>query len=126
MYDITVSPNYEMTYLWFVQCTYLAAIGSVGVDCLFYGSSFNISSHFQIIQKKIRNTTFDQFTIQQETHSGKRIIAEEIFEIIKYHQKVLNICDEFQYLYSAVLFTQFTVTSVQLCVIAFQLTLVSR
>lgn len=126
MYDITVSPNYEMTYLWFVQCTYLAAIGSVGVDCLFYGSSFNISSHFQIIQKKIRNTTFDQFTIQQETHSGKRIIAEEIFEIIKYHQKVLNICDELQYLYSAVLFTQFTVTSVQLCVIAFQLTLVSR
>lgn len=125
MYDILVSPNYEITYLWFVQCTYLAAIGSVGMDCLFYGSSFNISSHFQIIQQKIRNMNFGRVVVQHESRIGTNVVTEEFKDIIKYHQKVLDICEKFENLYSAVLFMQFMVTSVQLCVIAFQLTLVS-
>lgn len=125
LYDISESPAYELTYLWFVQCTYLAAVGSVGIDCLFYGSSFNISSHFQIIQKKIRKTTFEEFIVHPATRVTKSVVSKEFRDIIKYHQKVLDICKEFENLYSAVLFIQFLITSVQLCVIAFQLTLVS-
>lgn len=110
--------------MWFAQCTYLAAVGSVGVDCLFYGSAFNISSHFQIIQKKLQNMKFDEI-IANGSHKGKTVVTEGFRNLVQYHQKVLEICDEFSKLYSAVLFTQFLVTSVQLCVIAFQLTLVS-
>lgn len=121
LYDISVSPNYELTYLWFVQCTYLAAIGSVGMDCLFYGSSINISSHFQIIQRKISDKTFDRI----DASSGRRVVTKEFVDVIKYHQKVLDICGQFGHLYAAILFFQFLITSAQLCVIAFQLTLVS-
>lgn len=103
----------------------MAGIGSVGMDCLFYGSSFNLSSHFQIIQKKIRNRKFDRITMQHASRNGARLAAEEFVGIIRYHQKVLDICEKFANLYSAVLFIQFLTTSVQLCVIAFQLTLVS-
>ncbi|KAJ6637500.1 Odorant receptor 47a, partial [Pseudolycoriella hygida] len=121
LYDISVSPNYYLTYLWFIQSTYLAAIGSVGIDCLFYGSAFNISSHFEIIQRKVRNRTFD--STQHDDINERRVTPENFFGIINYHQQVLSICKEFQRLYSVVLFTQFLITSVQLCVIAFQLTL---
>lgn len=127
MYDIATSPNYELTYLWFVQCTSLAVCGSVGVDCLFYGSLLNISSHFKIIQKKVRNMKFDQVMTKQKAcrSSSERIATNEFFDLIDYHRKISNICEEFKNMYSPVLFAQFLVTSAQLCVIAFQLTLVS-
>lgn len=96
--------------MWFAQCTYLAAVGSVGVDCLFYGGSFNISSHFQIIQKKIRNATFEQTIVENGIRMNKRVL-KEFSDVVQYHQKVLRICDEFAHLYSAVLFTQFLITS---------------
>ncbi|KAG4068760.1 hypothetical protein HA402_002451 [Bradysia odoriphaga] len=124
IYDILGSPNYELTYLWFVQCTGLAVFGSVGVDCLFYGSSLNISSHFKIIQKKARNIKFDQLMVKRNArYTTNRVATEEFFDLIKQHQKILNICDEFETMYSTILFVQFLTTSAQLCVIAFQLTL---
>lgn len=125
LYDISISPYYELTYLWFAQCTYLAVCGSVGVDCLFYGSAFNISAHFQIVQNKIRHINFAVIAIEEKKRYGKRVATREFFEVIRYHQKLLNICDKFEHMYAPVLFTQFLITSVQLCVIAFQLTLVS-
>lgn len=125
MYDDSVSPNYELTYLWFVQCTYLAVFGSVGVDCLFYGSSMNISAHFKIIQTKARHIQFDQLRAKNKARCSHQCAKGEFFDLIKYHQQMLNICEEFENMYSTILFAQFLVTSAQLCVIAFQLTLVS-
>lgn len=120
----------------------MAVFGSVGVDCLFYGSSFNISAHFQIIQRKLRNINFGAIVAEQKTKmvfeqktkmiteqkrkmNAKPDVLKEFFDVVNYHQKILNICEDFENIYSAVLFTQFLTTSVQLCVIAFQLTLVS-
>lgn len=115
IYDATVSPNYEITFLWFCQATFMCVFGSVGIDCLFYGCVFNISAHFQVIQRKILNFKFS---------TGNAHTMYELKQFVRYHQKMLLLCEEFSELYSPMLFIQFLITAAQICVIAYQLTLV--
>lgn len=118
IYDTTVTPNYELTYLWFAHGTFLAVAGSVGVDCMFYGWAFNISSHFQVIQKRFRNIKFDAI----KSSPGKN--RNDFMQTIRYHDKMLTLCNKCSDLYAPILFIQFMITALLICVIAYQLTLV--
>ncbi|CAO1423916.1 unnamed protein product [Diamesa serratosioi] len=99
LYDISVFPNYEITY--FIFC--LATYATVAVDTLFFGFCLNICAHFNII----RSLTF----ADNLNYRG----------FVKYHQEILELCSCLNGIYFPVIFTQFLVSSVLLCVIGFQL-----
>lgn len=119
-YDITVTPNYELTYLWFAHGTFMVVAGSVGVDCLFYGWASNIRSHFQVIQKRFQNLKFSATETLVYTQD-----LNDFMYTIRYHEKVLALCNQCSDLYAPIIFVQFLITSLLICVIAFQLTMVS-
>lgn len=79
----------------------------VAVDTFFFGFCLNICAHFNII----RSLTFEN----NLNYKG----------FIKYHQEVLELCSCLNDIYFPVIFTQFLVSSVLLCVIGFQLVMVS-
>lgn len=99
--------------------TLLAMAGSIGIDTLFYASAFNLSGHFQIIQHKIEHLKINNF-------NDRNASSMDLIDIIKYHKNIIDMCNELTKLYQPILFTQFLISSVQICVIAFQLTLVKK
>jgi odorant receptor len=73
----------------------------VAVDSLFFGCCLNICAHFDIL--RITSSI-----------SNKR-------DFIRYHQKILNLADDLNDLVKPVVFAQFLLSSLLLCVIGFQL-----
>ena len=124
LYNISISPNYEFSYILICVAMFCIVFSSVSVllryyfyemmtfvfqisvDSLFIGFCLNICAHFKII----RSLTF------------KDNLNYRAF--IKYHQEILELCSCLNGIYFPVIFTQFLVSSVLLCVIGFQLVMV--
>lgn len=121
-YDINISPFYELSYLAFSHATFFAAFGATAIDTLFYASAFNLSGHFIIIQKRMRSLRFERFGKEKELRS---IAFREMRDLIQYHNRTIDLSNELTATYEPILFGQFLISSLQICVIAFQLTLVS-
>jgi odorant receptor len=83
-----------------VKASLLVLISQVGVDSLFFGSCLNICAYFNILRK-----TF---------YGDKKKFVEN-------HLKILNLVDDLNRLFKPVVFTQFLISSMLLCVIGFQL-----
>lgn len=120
IYDLNISPNFELTYLWFFMATYNAMFLSLATDGLFYAAALNLSGHFKIIQNNIENLKFEQSTM-----SGVQL-SENVRQVVKYHKKVKRLITDLNEIYKPVLLLQFALTSFQICVIGYQLTLVSN
>lgn len=102
--------------MWFVQSAFFVSFGTTAIDSLFYASTFNLSAHFYIVQDKIKRLNY-------ETFDGH--LTREFVNIIRYHQKLFQICDHLTVIYKPIIFSHFVISSLQLCVVAYQLTLVS-
>lgn len=102
--------------MWFTQSAFFVAFGTTAIDSLFYASTFNLSGHFNIVQGKIKR-------LRYEINDGH--LTREFVNIIRYHQKLFLICDHLTNIYKPILFSHFVISSLQLCVVAYQLTLVS-
>ncbi|CAO1433248.1 unnamed protein product [Diamesa tonsa] len=102
-YDISISPNYEFSYILICVAMFCIVFSSISVDSLFIGFCLNICAHFQII----RSSTF------KEDFNYK--------SFIKCHQEIIVLCNDLNEIYVPVIFTQFLVCSVLLCGIGFQL-----
>ncbi|CAO1428319.1 unnamed protein product [Diamesa hyperborea] len=100
-YDISISPNYEFSYILICVAMFCIVFSSISVDSLFIGFCLNICAHFQII----RSLTF------KEDFNYK--------SFIKCHQEIIVLCND--EIYVPVIFTQFLVCSMLLCGIGFQL-----
>lgn len=111
------SPSYELTYLWFIQSTCICAFGTPAIDTVFYASAFNISAHFQIIQRHADR-------IQYGT-AGGFVPWKQLRELRAYHQRTIDLAQFLTHTYQPILLVHFAVSSVQICAIAYQLTLVN-
>lgn len=139
IYDETKSPYYELTYLWFIQATFISACGATAVDTLFYASAFNLGGHFKAIRNRLENVNYEKIKFVKPMNQGIKAtqkigILKNSFEqnklyanliaAIQYHQEIYEMCQIMLDAYRPVVFMQFLISSVQLCVIAYQLTLV--
>lgn len=106
-HDISYSPIYEITYFCFSYATCTTISGAVGVDTLFAGYIFNIVCHLNILQKRF--------------HHRHDTAMQPLFE---YHSHILELCSFLNEIYSEIVFTQFLISSLLLCAIGFQITLV--
>lgn len=75
------------------------------MDSLFFGCCLNICAHFDILRKSF------------ESPDKKKLI--------KYHQKILKLSNNLNNLVKPVVFTQFLISSLLLCVIGFQLVMIA-
>lgn len=117
LYDIALSPQYELTFLWFVQATVMVALSAVGIDTLFYACTWNIVGHLKIVQHR-----FTAVRLHEQTSR----LSQELRAIIAYHSKIISLADCLSEVYQPIMLMQFLITSLMLCVIAYQLTLVSQ
>lgn len=74
-----------------------------------------------VVQKRLRSFPFERFNRGALLDSGP---TAELRDLIQYHNRVINLANEFKDAYEPILFAQFLISSMQICVIAFQLTLV--
>lgn len=77
----------------------------VGVDSLFFGACLNICTHFEILR---------------ESFDGDKE------KFIKKHRSILELAEELNRLYKPVVFAQFLISSMLLCVIGFQLVMLDN
>ena len=115
-YDVTATPNYQLTYIWFVQGTCHTALCSLVLDTLFYAFAHNLGGHLKIIQQYLIDLSVNAKNIA--------LVRKEIAQIMEYHKHVLDMSKELIELYKPILASQFLMSSLQLCVIGYQLTLV--
>lgn len=131
-YDIQRSPNFELTYLWFVQATFTAVFGTLATDTFYYGCALALSGHLRVVQHRIGRLNFeragdnDRLTGNDYKHRSKRRrrISREFRELLAHHERVLAMCADLVDVCVPIVFTQFWIASMQLCVVAYQLTLV--
>lgn len=98
----------------------------MGVDVLFYGCAFNCSAHFRIIQKRLQAFNTELNTSKIDGDNLVTLTADDNFRnICEYHTKILNICNELKETYFPVLMAQFHLSSLQLCLIAYEITTVN-
>lgn len=121
-YDMTATPQYHFTYLWFTHSTIVAMLVSMGVDVIFYGCAFNCTAHLRIIQKNMTEMIFEE----KRDDCDKMAITNEFRANLKQHSIVLDVTKKLNDIFYPVILSQFLLSSLQLCVIAYQLTMVSN
>jgi gustatory receptor len=104
------------------------------VDTLFFGFMLNIVAHFKVLQNRF-NTMFD---IENEEKvdkkrdplnmpskiKTKKSTETSIKELFKYHESILDLSRKMNEVYAPIVFAQYLITSLILCVIGFQLIMV--
>lgn len=140
-YDIQTSPNYELTYLWFVQATLLVALSAVGIDTLFYACAWNLAGHFRIVQQRFaavalcstgrrrasaRNDCgkMDVDDDVDDADNDDVGISAEFRQLIGYHGRIIDLAARLSNVYESIMLAQFLLSSLLMCMIAYQLTLV--
>lgn len=101
---------FGLIYALTVYCIYVVVITAIGVDTLFCGFSFFICAQFQIISYEL---------------SKKKIFKnkdETVQNAIKKHTVLINLCIKLSDAYQPVIFAQFLISSLQLCVVGYQIT----
>lgn len=80
----------------------------VGVDALFLGLCLNICAHFDILRNSLKD--FDGDT--------KKFVSD--------HQTVLDLAENLNHLFKPIVFAQFAISSMLLCVLGFQIVMVEN
>jgi len=83
------------------------------VDGLFISFAINLRAHFQALQQRIYELTFD---LNQE-----QAVQQQIIQVVQYHVQLLNLAKQLRITYTPIVFGQFLITSIQVGVIIYQI-----
>ena len=84
----------------------------VATDGLFVSFTINLVAHLQILQNSIKDNKFLKPDEEQQ---------KELNWFIEYHNLILSLYNEVRDIYSPIVFGQFLMTSLQVCVIVYQM-----
>ncbi|XP_070508199.1 odorant receptor 45a-like [Chironomus tepperi] len=93
-------PLYPILYLSQGYNSILSGMQNVIVDTFFFGSCINICAHFEILRHIINDV--------------------KVKEFVEYHQKVLDLAEKINEIFSIVIFQEYLILSLIFCVIGFQ------
>ncbi|KAM7364736.1 odorant receptor 82a [Cochliomyia hominivorax] len=111
-FDFEHSPGYEFAYVYTGLVTLSVIMYAVATDGLFVSFCINLVSHLKILQKSIEGNTF--LKADKDLHN-------ELKSYIEYHNLILSLYNELRHIYSPIVFGQFLMTSLQVCVIVYQM-----
>jgi 7tm Odorant receptor len=89
--------------------------GATAIDSMYAGSIIVFCAHFRVLQRRFRNLTAEEL---------RAVNRGELDDILTYHIRILELCETFKALYQPVILVQFLLSSLLLCVLGFQLTMV--
>ncbi|XP_051863953.1 odorant receptor 82a [Drosophila albomicans] len=106
------TPGYEFGFGYTVFVTIAVVLYASAVDGLFISFAFNLRAHFQALQQRIQQLTFDQSA--EADH-------EQMIHVVQYHVKLLDLSKQLRITYMPIVFGQFLITSIQVGVIIYQI-----
>ncbi|KAI8128908.1 Odorant receptor 45a [Lucilia cuprina] len=104
--------GYIFVYIWNIIGTYYVVFVCIAAETLFSWFMFNIVSQFHILKHR-----FHQAGIENDGNCSSKTISN----CIAFHCRVIELADEFNNAYGAVIFVKFIVSCLQICCLAFQL-----
>ncbi|XP_034487646.1 odorant receptor 82a-like [Drosophila innubila] len=107
------SPGYEFGFIYTVFVTIAVVLFASAVDGLFISFAINLRAHFQALQQRIHELTFD---LNQE-----QAVQQQITQVVQYHVQLLNLGKQLRITYTPIVFGQFLITSIQVGVIIYQI-----
>lgn len=115
-FDAESLPGYAFGYVYTGVVTLAVVMYAAATDGLFVSFTINLVAHLQILQSSIKDNKF--LKPDEEQH-------KELKGFIKYHNVILDLYNEVRDIYSPIVFGQFLMTSLQVCVIVYQMVKVS-
>nr|AOE48077.1 putative odorant receptor OR11 [Scaeva pyrastri] len=111
-FDAEHSPVYEYAYIYTGCVTVIVVSYVVAIDGLFIAFAIHLRSHFRLLQHYIENNSFK---------SNEAAINTNIRSYVKYHSKLLRLAEQICQTFKPIIFVQFLITSLQVCVLVYQL-----
>lgn len=110
--DVATPQYYALAYLWCITATYCVALMNCIVDSIITTYSHCIAAHFKSVTNEF-----------QTNHGLECQVLERLPLIVQYHNWVLELFTEFQAISAFIIFFEYGISSLQVCVCAYQITL---
>ncbi|XP_017481537.1 PREDICTED: odorant receptor 82a [Rhagoletis zephyria] len=111
-FDFESTPGYQLAYAYTILITIVVVIHATSVDGLFVSFTTNMRGHFQALQHFIETNTFDK---------SDALLQQELRAYVQYHVRLLSLAKSVQRIFKPIIFGQFLMTSLEVCVIIYQL-----
>ncbi|XP_014091900.1 odorant receptor 82a [Bactrocera oleae] len=111
-FDFESTPGYQIAYIYTIFITIVVVMHATSVDGLFVSFTTNLRGHFQALQYFIETNTFDK---------SEALLQRELRIYVQYHVQLLELSKSVQRIFKPIIFGQFLMTSLQVCVIIYQL-----
>uniref|UniRef100_A0A1I8M981 Odorant receptor n=1 Tax=Musca domestica TaxID=7370 RepID=A0A1I8M981_MUSDO len=111
-FDFESSPGYEVCYIYTGLVTLSVMTYAIAIDGLFISFTINLVGHLKTLQHFIQSKSFEQ---------NDEDVHKQISFYIRYHNLILHLYQEVRQIYSPIVFGQFLITSLQVCVIVYQM-----
>ncbi|XP_054725222.1 odorant receptor 82a [Anastrepha obliqua] len=111
-FDFESTPGYQFAYAYTILITFMVVMHATSVDGIFVSFTNNLRSHFQALQYFIETNTFDK---------SDALLQQELRVYVQYHTRLLALSENVQRIFKPIIFGQFLMTSLQVCVIIYQL-----
>ncbi|XP_067626408.1 odorant receptor 82a [Eurosta solidaginis] len=111
-FDFESTPGYQFAYVYTILVTIAVVMHATSVDGLFVSFTTNLRGHFQALQYFIETNTFDK---------SDALLQRELGSYVKYHVHLLSMSKRVQDIFKPIIFGQFFMTSLEVCVIIYQL-----
>ncbi|XP_011181975.2 odorant receptor 82a [Zeugodacus cucurbitae] len=111
-FDFESPPGYQFAYIYTILITIVVVMHATSVDGLFVSFTTNLRGHFQALQYFIETNTYDK---------SDALIQQELRIYVHYHVRLLELSQSVQRIFKPIIFGQFLMTSLQVCVIIYQL-----
>lgn len=109
--DSSKTPANELITIFYALVIFIVIHIVPAVDGMFLIFSLNIKEHFIVIQDRFKESTF----------SNPLESRNKIKSLVIYHLNTLEVTEQLSQSFSVILFAQTLLTSVQVCVIGFQI-----
>ncbi|KAL9898252.1 odorant receptor 82a [Glossina fuscipes fuscipes] len=111
-FDFESTPGYQFCYIYTGLTTLVVIAYAVAIDGLFIGYTINLKAHFIALQSVIETNNFLK---------SERQLQRDLSSCVGYHNKILSLAFKLRDIYRPIIFAQFLMTSLQVCVIVYQM-----
>uniref|UniRef100_A0A1A9WGF5 DUF243 domain-containing protein n=1 Tax=Glossina brevipalpis TaxID=37001 RepID=A0A1A9WGF5_9MUSC len=111
-FDFESTPGYEFSYIYTGLITFVVIMYAAAIDGLFIGYTINLKAHLKALQNMIETNNF----LKSENE-----LQRDLSFYVTYHDTILSLAFKLRDIYRPIIFAQFLMTSLQVCVIVYQM-----
>ncbi|XP_061396971.1 odorant receptor 45a-like [Musca vetustissima] len=108
--------GYFIAYMWALIAIYAVINTTLAVDSLFSWIVHNIAAHFWILRERLKSIAESNI----EGIHCYETLRKSIGESVRYHQRIIDIIEEFNEVFMMIVFVKFLISCIQIAFLAFQ------